>query len=624
MATTPTAAGTGEKLRFGDFELDLGAYELRHAGKPIRLERQPMDLLVLLVERRGQLVTRAEIIDKLWGKDVFVDVETGVHTAARKIRQALGDAADAPKFVETVPGKGYRFVAPVTTGEAPPQPVRPMNWRPIAAAAALAALTGVLVWASLPSRAPAGHVVLAVLPFENLTGDADREYVADGLTEEMIASLGQVDPDRLSVIGRTSSMTYKGTRKSLAQIGEELGVDYLVESSLRAESNRLRITSTLVRVRDQVQVWSASYDREPTSTLGLQQELSAAIAEQIRLNLSPERRRFLERRHTTNPAAYDLYLRGQFFGNQLTPATNTRAIESFQRAIEIDPRYALAWSGLANIYEASPINSDTAPLEIRDRAVEAARRAVEAEPDLAEAQEALGNTHFHLTWDWGAAEAAYRRAIALDPSYARAHRNLGHVLSQTGRHAEAQRAMRRVRELDPLYAMSYAVSSQIAFQARTYPAAAEHARQAIVIDPDFWIGHVMSGQAYEQLGRIEQALDAFATAERLSAGNSKTVSFRAHALATAGRTDEARAVLAQLVARARERYVPPYAIALVYAGLSERGAAFEWLDRALVARDVHLIFLTADPKWDPYRSDPRFSALLKRCGFIDASIRTSR
>ena len=269
-----------ETFRFRGFELDVAAYELRGGGRSIRLERQPMDLLILLVERHGMLVSRSDIVDRLWSKDVFVDVDTGVHTAIRKIRHALGDSREEPAFIETISGKGYRFIAPVEVG----------------------------AW--LGGAGPVRRVTVAVLPFENLSGDADREYLADGLAEETIASVGQVDPEHVNVIGRTSIMVYKRTTKSLAEIGRELGADYLVESSIRAEGHRLRVTSKLVRARDQLQVWSASYDREPVSILGLQRELSTAIAEQIRLRLSPDRLSGLGRRQTQNADAYDAYLRG--------------------------------------------------------------------------------------------------------------------------------------------------------------------------------------------------------------------------------------------------------------------------------------------------------------------------
>jgi TolB-like protein/DNA-binding winged helix-turn-helix (wHTH) protein/Flp pilus assembly protein TadD len=624
-----------ETLRFHDFELNVAAYELRRNGRSVRLERLPMDLLVMLVERRGELVTRADIVDRLWGKDVFVDVDTGVHTAVRKIRQALRDSAEAPAFIETVAGKGYRFVAPVemvaggaaAPAPAPPDSVEatPVTKAPVSSRRTAALIAGAVVfgliaafaaWRWTRADAPPSRVTLAVLPFENLGGDPERGYLAEGLTEETIASLGQMNPERVGVIGRQSMMVYRGNvAKSLAVIGRELRADYLLESSLRAEGGRFRITTKLIRARDQVQVWSESYDREPTSMLSLQRELSTAIAEQIRLRLSPERLDALARRQTRNADAYDLYLRGRNFVNQRTPATTLKAIEYFGRATALDPTYALAWAGLAEAYGASPMNGDAPPLEVWPRARQAAAHALRSDPNRAEAQFAMGYVNWMLDWDWTAAESAFRRATALDANHALAHMMLGHLLSQTGRHDLARASIRRARELDPLNPMSYALSSQVEFQARHYPAALDHARQAIALDPEFWIGHMMQGQALDRMNLAEPAIEALVQAGRFSGQNSKTVSFRGFVLAQAGRGDEAREVLKTLQAVARERYVPPYALALVHAGLGERDEVFEWLDRAYAARDVHLIFLPVDAKWDEYRRDSRFVALLSRCGF---------
>ena len=397
--------------------------------------------------------------------------------------------------------------------------------------------------------------------------------------------------------------------------GRELGTDYLVESSLRAESSHLRITARLIRVRDQVQIWSDSFDSNTSSILGLQQEISSAIAEQVRTRLSPERQRAIARRHTQNADAYDFFLRGRHFLNQRTPEAMQRAIDSFQRATVADPTYALAWANLAMAYGTSPINSDIDPRRVSAAARESAVRAVAANPDVAEAQHALGHVNWAFWWDWRAAEAAFRRAIQLDPSYSLVHLILGHLLSQTGRHAEAERFMRRGRELDPLNPLSYGLSSQVAFQARDYAGALQYANRAIALDQEFWIGHQMRGQALEESGDHDLALKALATAARLSGQNSKPISLTAYVLGRSGRTAEARDLLGALELASHQRYVPPYALALVHAGLGDADAAFEWLDRAYAARDVHLMFLTVDVKWDRYRSDPRFGKLLARCGF---------
>ncbi|MBA3639205.1 MAG: winged helix-turn-helix domain-containing protein [Acidobacteria bacterium] len=647
--------------------LDVAAYELRRNGRRVRLERQPMDLLILLVGRRGRLVSRSEIVEALWAKDVFVDVENGVNTAIRKLRQALRDVPDTPTFIETVPGKGYRFIAgvealpdavpsPLPPAAAPPSVVvgeqksaataetaatgasvavpeavvgeraagRRASARLVLGALTVVALAGVVLW-GWQRRAESGtRVTIAVLPFDNLNRDAETDYLASGLTEDTIVSLGRIDPERVSVIGRTSMIAYRGTTKSLAEIGRELGTDYLVESSLRAESSHLRITARLIRVRDQVQIWSDSFDSNTSSILGLQQEISSAIAEQVRTRLSPERQRAIERRHTQNADAYDFFLRGRHSLNQRTPEAMQHAIDSFQRATVADPTYSLGWANLAMAYGTSPINSDVDPRRVSPAARESAVRAVAANPDVAEAQHALGHVNWAFEWDWPTAEAAFRRAIELDPSYSLVHLILAHLLSQTGRHAEAEPFMRRALELDPLNPLSYALSSQVAFQARDYAGALQHANRGIALDQEFWIGHQMRGQALEALGDHDLALKTLTTAARLSGQNSKPISLTGYILGRSGRTAEARDLLGALEMASRQRYVPPYALALVHAGLGDADAAFEWLDRAYAARDVHLMFLTVDVKWDRYRTDRRFGDLLARCGFTTIGTRAGK
>jgi DNA-binding winged helix-turn-helix (wHTH) protein len=569
---------------FGDYRVDAGNLLLSRAGSPVPLTPKVFDTLLLLVKRSGEVLEKDALLRAIW-PDTIVE-ENNLNQNISTLRRIFGESRGENRYIATVPGRGYRFIPEVRI-------------------------------VSQRSLTPSQHVRIGVLPFENIGAGPDREYLADGLTEETVAALGGIDPQHLSTIGRTSVMAYKRSTKSLAEIGKELDAAYLVESSLRAEGLHLRITSKLIRVRDQLQIWSASYDSEPGSMLALQRELSKAIAEQIRLTLSPERLRALGRRHTQNAEAYDLYLQGRHFWQKLSPPTTKKAIEYFTHATDLDPNYALAWSGLADCYTSGPVNGDAPPQVFWPKAREATARAVSAEPALAEVQTSLGSLKFWLDWDWPAAEIAYRKAIELDPSYPLGHRMLGVLLSHMCRHEEAQASIRRARELDPLYVMHQSLSSQIAFGARNYPAAVQFARHAIVVDPDFWIGQLHLAQVLIELGDVDLALAALNNSGKLGV-NSKVIALRGYVFARMGRIEEAQHVLKTLLSIAKERYVPPYAMALVHAGLSEFELAFEWLERCYGARDVHLIFLTMDPKWDPLRTELRFSNLLRRCGFAQA------
>lgn len=588
--------------RFGGFELDPAACEVRRHGRRVKLTRQPMELLILLLEHSGRIVSREEIVGRLWGKDVFVDAETGVNTAIRKIRQALRDSPDAPAFVETVHGRGYRFIARVER-----LPLAPQSWSqsvpPLPSAAEIANLR-------------AERCAIAVLPFSSHGNDPEKQYAADGLTEEIASCLAQIDAKRLRVKGRTGA--YKGTQKSVSDIGRELSVDYLLEGSIRAEGARVRVTVSLLSVLDQEHIWSERYERQATSLLGLQQELSTAIVEQIRRTLSINSSTDVARRQTQNPEAYDAYLRGRYFERQRTPDGNARAIRCYEHAIALDPDYALAWSNLAFTYAASAMNSDAPPCEVGARASATASHALRANPNLAETQFVAAYINFMLEWDWQAAEAGFQRAILLDPSNAAAFRYLGHTLSQMGRKTEAEAAMQRARHLDPLDPMNYALSAQVSFQNRDVPAAMGHARRGIALDSALWIGYMQLAQAYEQSGETELALESLADAARLSRGGSKPLSLRGYVAARAGRTGEAREVLHTLQLLARDRYIPPSATALVHAGLGECDQMFQHLNCACTAKDINLIFLPVDPKWDPFRNHPSFRSVLARCGFNKA------
>jgi TolB-like protein/Flp pilus assembly protein TadD len=571
---------------FEDFRIETGKRALLRGGEAVPLTSRAFDTLLHLVQQCGKVVEKNELMQAVW-PDTVVE-ENNLNQNISALRRALGENRGENRYIATLSGKGYRFLPEVAIVQEVPE--------------------------ENPTR-----IRLAVLPFENLSGDSEREYLADGLTEETIASLGQIDPDHFSIIGRTSVMAYKRTTKSLAQIGRDLAVSYLLESSIRAEADRVRITCKLIRVRDQTQVWSSSYDSESSSMLAFQRELSASIAEQIRLRLSPKRLAGLVRRQTENAEAYDLYLRGRHFWNQLTPATTRQAIECYSAATKLDPKYALAWSGLADAYSAAPINGDGFAVALWPLGHDAAAHALAAEPDLAEAQTSMGFVKFWLDWDWTAAVAAFEKAILLDPNYSVAHRFLGIVLSHLGRHEEARPAARRARELDPLYAANHALSAQVAFVGRDFASATAFARHAIVVDSNFWIGHMQLAQACEQTGNSQTAFAALEDAVRLSGGNSKTLALRGYLHGKFGNVDQAHHVLNTLEARARERFVPPYATALIHAGLGSYDLAMEHLEAAYEVHDVHLAFLPVDPKWDVLRASPRFRALLGRCHFSTQS-----
>jgi TolB-like protein/Flp pilus assembly protein TadD len=569
-------------IRFGGFELDLGAYALRRGSRTIKIERLAMELLQLLISRQGELVSRAEIVEKLWGKGVFLDDEHGVNTAIRKIRQALRDSTRRPRFIQTVPGKGYRFIAPMRKVDAhDPQPER---------------------------------IMLAVLPFVNLSEDVSDEYFSDGLTEEVISYLGAVFSQHLGVIARTSSMAYKASKKSAKLIGQELHVDYLLESGVRRQGAQLRITAQLIRVADETHLWAHTYDRKAQDVLELQHELALAIGRQIGGTLAQTTTANDGLPSTRNAAAHDLYLRGRYFWNQLMPPNLRKAIECFQSAVERDPDYGLAYAGMADSYVYLPLISDVPPRDYWEKAKMAAERAVLVQPGISESNTSRGIVSFWMDWDWKQAEASLRRAVQLDASNTLAHRLLAHLLSQTGRHDEAIAQMEIGRRLDPFSPVMLAISAQYLFQARRYPEAVQRAKAALTLDDSLWVAHLMLAQPLERMGDYAVALRECETAFQMSGRNTHPLAVKGYILATTGRREVALDLVRLMQANSLESFVPAYNIALVHAGLGDDVACFDWLEKAVEQRNVHVVFLTMDPKWDQYRSDPRFEGLLKRAG----------
>lgn len=462
-----------------------------------------------------------------------------------------------------------------------------------------------------PSR---GWVTVAVLPFQNLSSDPEQEYFGDGLTEETIGALGQMSPDRIRVIARTSAMAYKRTKKTAGQIGRELRVEYLLESSVRRDSSRVRIAAQLIRVEDQTQLWRASYDRAPENFLGLQDEIGTAIANQILSRLSSPPTNVTAVSRAPDPQAYDLYLRGRFHYHQLKRPSVLKAIECFEAAIAKDPSYAPPYAGIAESH-VMRLMGDEPPEEHWEKARLAAERGLALGPDLADVHTASAWVNFLVGWDWTAAEPSARKAVQLNPNSVSSRWCHAHILSNTLRHDEAIAVLEAARELDPLSPLVYSFLGQFLFDARRYEEALEPVQRSLELDPNFFHAHEVLSRVLAETGKLEEAIEECEKSYQLSAGMLWARARKGYLYAKLGRTSEAEEVTSTLMQLSRERFVPPYHLALVHAGWGDRKMALDWLEKAYEARDVLLIFLPPDPVWDFLRDEPRFRTLLQRCGF---------
>jgi TolB-like protein/DNA-binding winged helix-turn-helix (wHTH) protein/Flp pilus assembly protein TadD len=608
-------------VRFGVFQLDLKARELHRAGVKIKLQEQPFRVLALLVDRAGQVVTREELRQKVWPTDVYVAFDQGLNNAIKKVRDALGDSADSPRFVETLARHGYRFVAPVSAaGGRPSGPrfhfdlrtVRTAAWIGLTTAALLAVLA-YWAWHGLAMRAgpPSEKVILAVLPFENLSRDPDQEFFSDGLTEELITQLGKINPERLTVIARGSVAKYKGSSLAANQIGRELRADYLIQGSVRRASDRVRITVQLIQVQDQTALWAESYDRQLKDILVLQDSVTRTIANQIHITLTPGQQARLPSARKLDPEAYDAYLKGRYYWNKRTVDGMQKAVIYFQQAIDKDPAYGAAYSGLADSNSGLTWHGFTSPAETLARANAAALKAIEIEPQSAEAHASLALV-LHHRWDWTGAEAEFKRALQLDPHYANAHHWYGDYLSVWGRHEQALLEAKQALDLDPLNLMIGTWVGLRYYLARKYDPAIEQGRNTVELDPNFAAAHLLLGEAYVQKGLHEKGLAELQRAAGLSGNSPLYLAQVAVAQASAGRKTEALRIVAQLQGLSSSRYVSPYGIAQIYAALNDKEQTFKWLQIAYDDRSVWMSYLAVDPVFDGFRSDQRFHDLLRR------------
>ena len=567
-----------QKVRFGIFEVDFESRELRKQGTRLRLEEKPFQVLELLLERAGQVVTRHSLRNRLW-PDTYVGFEHSLNTAVNKLRELLGDSAQSPRYVETLPRLGYRFIAPLEKAK-----------RHVS-------LTG--------------KKMLAVLPFENLNSLPEQEYFADGLTEEMISHLGQLSPKRLGVIARTSSMQYRGTKKSIGTIADELKVDYVLEGSLRREGKRVRIMAHLIEAQEQTHLWSASYDRDLRDVLNVQSDVARQIGKALAIELLPEDP---SKSVVFDATAHESYLRGRFYFGQRSEVALKKAITSFETALSIEPACARSLSGIADCSAMLCWFGALAPHDAGSRAKAAAVRAIEIDGTLSEPHASLGLVKFWYEWDWKGAEEEFLRAIDLNPSYSSAHQWYASYLNAMGRFEEAQAEQRRGRELDPLSPMLTMNAADPFFYGRRFERAIEHLLALIEQEPRFSPALFNLGRAYVQMEMFEEAISAFERAVQLT-GNREALPALAHAYALSGNPEQARGILEELKKAPEGRYQASPLIARIHLGLGEVDEAFEWLRKGIEERSFWTIFLKVDPVYDGIRSDPRFVELLRSAGF---------
>lgn len=618
-------------LRFGVFELNLKARELRKHGVRVRLPGQPFQVLSMLLEHPGSLVTRSELQERLW-RDTFVDRDHSLNVAVKKLRAVLGDTAENPRYVETIPRVGYRFIAPVETVTARAAPAGATEvaaagrhavprssrgwWLPGLLVAVVVASGGLGIWwARARNGSPAPRrAMLAVLPFENLTGDAKQDYLSDGLTEEVIGRVSQSNPERLGVVPASSVMRYKHNQRPLSEVGRELGVQYILEGGFRREGDRARISARLIEERDQALVWSREYDREMTSLLQLQDEIAQEIADEIAVTAGWRSARTsgaaAKANDTSSYEAYDLYLQGRFFWNKRTKEGFERAADFFQKAIEKDARYARAYAGLADTFALMSTWSLVDQGEYMAKAQEAALKALELNEGLAEAHASLGLIVERRAYDWPGAEREFRRAIQLDPHYATGYQWYAEWLSLRGRHAEAMEEIEKARQLDPMSLIIASDRGAILYLARRYDEALAQFRAVLTMDPTFPRAQVMMYVLVEK-GMYEEALRE---AENWKHNDGTAVwESQAYIYGRWGRREAANRAIAKWEQWQRAGDKPITAVAVMaYVAAGRHDEAIRLLEVAATKHLSTIIEIGVAPCYDPLRGDPRFEALLRK------------
>lgn len=631
-------------FHFGEFTLDQSRYQLQRNERRLRLEKIPMELLLLLVQHSGQLVSREEIAERLWGKGVFLDVDHSINVAIRKIRIVLREDPEKPRFVETVVGKGYRFTAPVISngganhGESIAQPqALPLAIHASSATVVLPdtkkifsgrlkILLGGLAVLMLFSaawlfnrygRTPTSHPSIrsiAVLPLKNLSGDPAQEFLADGMTEALIGRLAQVHD--LRVISRTSAMHFKDSRLSAPEIAKMLGVDAIVEGSVIREGSQLGVHAQLIRAATDEHIWANQYQREYGSVLTIEDDLARSIAEEIEITLTPQERVLLTASHPVDSETYENYLKGRYYFNQRTEDAMRKSIGFFQEAIRTDPKYALAYSGLADAYAMLGFRGGVPSKDALSRAKQAAMTAVQLDENLPEPHASLAFIAETYEWDWATAEREYKHALHLNPGDARAHNWYAGYLMYVGRFDDGIAEARRARELDPLsLPINNALAGRLLVAGRQGEAL-DQVQKTLELDPNFAPAHQTLGWIYLDKGKRDVAVSEFRKAVELSGNNDTDLELDlGFAYATDGRLLEAHEILEKLKRLHQQGLVPAGSIGILYGALGQSDNAFEWLDRAYDEHDPELTYLNVPGRrFAPLRHDARFQELVRRIG----------
>jgi TolB-like protein/Tfp pilus assembly protein PilF len=567
------------RVRFGSFEIDEIAGELRKDGAKIRLQEQPFQILQILLEHPGDVITREDLRKRVWPSDTFVDFDHGINNAIKRLREALGDTAETPRYVETLPRRGYRFIGKT---ECDFPKVRS----------------------------------LAVLPLEDLSGDPEREYFADGLTEALITILAKIGD--LRVISRTSAMQYKGVHRPLREIARELDVDTVVEGTVLRVGPRVRITAQLIDAAKESHLWAESYERDLRDVLSLQSEIAQSIAREIQIKLTPQERAQLSEARPVDPDAYEAYLKGRYYWNKRSGDSLSKGAECFRQAIERDPNYAAAYAGLADCASSAGWFGFLSPEDAFAKGRTIARKALQMDRSLGEAHASLGWALTHYDYDFVAAEKEYERSIELNPRYATAHQWFGLLLAPLGRFDEAFTEFKRAVRLDPLSPIIHASLSWAYYCARLYDKAIEQATSTLDLDPVFPPPWYALGVASMLKGDHESGITAFQKGVELSSGASAYVSGLGWAFAKAGRRNEAQTILDRLLRESGAgRYVMAVQFAIIYAELQDKDEALHWLEKGHEERSAWMVNLKTDARYDPLRSDPRFCELMRRMNFPD-------